>query len=134
MVFHVSFLKAYHADKDDPTRQRSQRPPSTMQTCFTEQAEDILAHCVVDSGSHHHAHQTTFYLIKCADKPKAEATWEKEIDLWQFKALIQQYYAPQAPTRALDSTDGGNCYMGSTIEPYLSNISATCKPGHNNTE
>lgn len=56
LVFHVSLLKAYHVDDYDPFRHRLHRAPLTMWTHFTEQAEDILAHRVVDGGDCNHAH------------------------------------------------------------------------------
>lgn len=52
-----------------------------MQTHFIKQAEDILVHRVINSGSRHYAHQVTFYLIKWASKPSGEAMWGKEADL-----------------------------------------------------
>ena len=42
-VFHVSLLKPYYADDEDPAQHQPHRPPPTVQAHFSDQAEDILA-------------------------------------------------------------------------------------------
>lgn len=41
-VFHVSFLKPYHADTDDPERGVSKRAPTAVVTSFDKEVECIL--------------------------------------------------------------------------------------------
>ena len=42
-VFHVSMLKPYHEDKEDPSRSESKRAPTAVVTEFDKEAECILA-------------------------------------------------------------------------------------------
>ncbi|KAI5347848.1 hypothetical protein L3X38_000735 [Prunus dulcis] len=42
-VFHVSNLKPYHADPEEPSREESQRTPSLMVTSFDREVECIMA-------------------------------------------------------------------------------------------
>lgn len=41
-VFHVSMLKPYHEDKEDPTRGRSQRAPPAVTKSFDKEVEEVL--------------------------------------------------------------------------------------------
>ncbi|RVW87516.1 hypothetical protein CK203_036263 [Vitis vinifera] len=38
-VFHVSYLKPYHEDKDDPSRGLSKRAPTTVVTSYDKESE-----------------------------------------------------------------------------------------------
>ncbi|GJU98174.1 putative nucleotidyltransferase, ribonuclease H [Tanacetum coccineum] len=42
-VFHVSFLKPYHGDKEDPERGVSKRAPTTVVTSYDREVEEILS-------------------------------------------------------------------------------------------
>ncbi|KAL6348636.1 hypothetical protein AAG906_016164 [Vitis piasezkii] len=65
LVFHVSYLKPYHEDKDDPCLRghlhRSGVPPATE------------------------------YLVKWKGLPESEASWEPANALWQFQEQIEQF-------------------------------------------
>ncbi|RVW60942.1 hypothetical protein CK203_049274 [Vitis vinifera] len=60
-VFHVSYLKPYHEDKDDPSRGRR---------CVSPTME---------------------YLVKWKGMPKNEASWEPVDALWQFQEQLSGF-------------------------------------------
>nr|GEU63908.1 hypothetical protein CTI12_AA187700 [Tanacetum cinerariifolium] len=43
LVFHVSFLKPYHGDEEDPERGVSKRAPTTVVTSYDRDVEGILS-------------------------------------------------------------------------------------------
>ena len=46
-VFHVSFLKPYHVNMEDPSRSESKRASTTIVTAFDTDIECILADLVI---------------------------------------------------------------------------------------
>lgn len=58
LVFHVSLLKKYKVDREDPKRIK-----------FT------------DGGGHHNMHKHTNFLIRWEGDPQEVATWHHEKDL-----------------------------------------------------
>ena len=46
-VFHVSYLKSYHEDTDDPSQQLSKRAPTTVVTSYDMEVEHIIADQVI---------------------------------------------------------------------------------------
>ncbi|RVW46128.1 Retrovirus-related Pol polyprotein from transposon 17.6 [Vitis vinifera] len=46
-VFHVSYLKPYHEDKDDPSRELSKRAPTAVVTSYDKEVEHIIADRVI---------------------------------------------------------------------------------------
>ncbi|XP_050137143.1 uncharacterized protein LOC126613560 [Malus sylvestris] len=87
-VFHVSNLKPYHADDEEPSRGESHRAPPLMTEAFDKEVESIEAkHVVVRPRQPKHVE----YFVKWKGLPYSEATWEKETSLWQYKDLIQTF-------------------------------------------
>lgn len=43
-IFHVSYLKPFHEDAEDPTKSETKRAPPVVQTQFEEQIKKILDH------------------------------------------------------------------------------------------
>lgn len=43
-IFHVSLMKPYHKDKDDPSRGESKREPTTITMVPEGEVVEILAH------------------------------------------------------------------------------------------
>ncbi len=89
-VFHVSFLKPYHEDKEDPSRGQSHRAPPTMVTSYDREVEEILADRLIRQRG---IPNYTEFLIKWKGLPDSEVSWEKEADLWQFTKAIKAYKA-----------------------------------------
>ena len=81
-VFHVSFLKKYVEDPNDPSRSARTRAPPTTRKQYTEAAEAILDHRTEGQSK---KNRITYYLVKWKGKSPEEATWEKDTQLWQFE-------------------------------------------------
>ncbi|RVW66450.1 hypothetical protein CK203_065194 [Vitis vinifera] len=58
-VFHASYLKPYHGDKDDPSRGLSKRAPTAVVTSYDKEG-----------------------------LPESEASWEPADALWQFQEQV----------------------------------------------
>ncbi|KAM1847839.1 hypothetical protein ACFX14_012057 [Malus domestica] len=87
-VFHVSNLKPYHADDEEPSRGESHRAPPLMTEAFDKEVENIEAkRVVVRPRQPKHVE----YFVKWKGLPYSEATWEKESSLWQYKDLIETF-------------------------------------------
>ncbi|GKD70918.1 putative nucleotidyltransferase, ribonuclease H, partial [Tanacetum coccineum] len=80
-VFHVSFLKPYHRDKEDPERGVSKRAPTAVVTSCDWEVEEILSDRTIRRRG---VLSYKEYLIKWRDLPDSEASWEVEDLLWQF--------------------------------------------------
>ncbi|KAL5840603.1 hypothetical protein ACOSQ4_013211 [Xanthoceras sorbifolium] len=72
-VFHVSHLKPYHADTEDPSRGESSRAPTAVVTSYDKEVEEILTDRVVKKRG---VPRSSEYLIKWKGLPMSEATWE----------------------------------------------------------
>ncbi|TXG60985.1 hypothetical protein EZV62_012348 [Acer yangbiense] len=71
LVFHVSFLKPYHADMENPSRGESKRAPTVIVTAFDKDVECILADWVIRRRGFPNY---TEYLVKWKDLPDSEAS------------------------------------------------------------
>ena len=60
-VFHASYLKPYHGDKDDPSRGLSKRAPTVVVTSYDKEVEHVLADRVIRRRG---VPLTTEYLVK----------------------------------------------------------------------
>ena len=49
-TFHVSFLKSYFADEDDPDRNKSKRAPPSVPIQYDAEIEKILDHRVLGTS------------------------------------------------------------------------------------
>ncbi|RVW26150.1 hypothetical protein CK203_110544 [Vitis vinifera] len=72
-VFHVSYLKPYHEDKDDPSQGFSKRAPTAVVTSYDKEVEHVLADRVIRRRG---VPPATEYLVKWNGLPKSEASWE----------------------------------------------------------
>ncbi|PKI61910.1 hypothetical protein CRG98_017636 [Punica granatum] len=95
-VFHVSMLKPFQEDKQDPSRAESSRAPIGAKAAYDQDVEQILADRVVRKRW---CKPKREYLIKWKGLPESEASWEPAEDLWQFTKQIEAFYAEDA-TRA----------------------------------
>ncbi|GJS12735.1 cytochrome P450 78A7-like protein [Tanacetum coccineum] len=88
-VFHVSFLKPYHRDEEDPERGVSKRAPTIVVTSYNREVEEILSDRTIRRRG---VPSYKEYLIKWHDLPDSEASWEAEDLLWQFTNEIKRYH------------------------------------------
>ncbi|KAL5769745.1 hypothetical protein ACOSP7_013899 [Xanthoceras sorbifolium] len=87
LVFHVSHLKPYHADTEDPSRGESSRALTAIVTSYDKEVEEILADRIVRKRG---VPRSSEYLIKWKGLPTSEATWEPKDALWQFSKQIEE--------------------------------------------
>ncbi|CAL8989190.1 unnamed protein product, partial [Prunus brigantina] len=87
-VFHVSNLKPYHADPEEPSRGESQRAPPLMVTSFDREVECIMAKREVRRKG---VPRYFEYFVKWKGLPQSEGNWEKEESLWQYKDYIEAF-------------------------------------------
>ncbi|KAF3435354.1 hypothetical protein FNV43_RR22443 [Rhamnella rubrinervis] len=60
-VFHISCLKPYHRNKEDPSRGKSKRTPMGITTTYDKEVESITAERMVREMDNHSSHE---YLVK----------------------------------------------------------------------
>ncbi|WMV14350.1 hypothetical protein MTR67_007735, partial [Solanum verrucosum] len=101
--FHVSVLKPYHEDKDDPSRNQSRRAPITITISHDREIEAIIDY----QAKQKRGQQASAMFLMKGQTP--EATWERCEDLWQFKDRIQEFL--QQCTTVVASTGGGDCHV-----------------------
>ena len=87
-VFHASYLKPYHGDKDDPSRGFSKRAPTAVLTSYDKKVEHLLADRVIRRRGVPPAKEN---LVKWKGLPESEASWELAEALWQFQEKIERF-------------------------------------------
>ena len=92
-VFHTSYLKPYHGDKDDPSRELSKRALTAVVTSYDKEVEHVLADQVIRRRG---VPPATEYLVKWKGLPESEASWEPAEALWQFQEKIERLQAEGA--------------------------------------
>ena len=92
-VFHASYLKPYHGDKDDPSLGLSKRAPTTVVTSYDKEVEHVLADRVIRRRG---VPLATEYLVKWKGLPESEASWEPVEALWQLQEKIERFRAEGA--------------------------------------
>jgi hypothetical protein len=100
-VFHVSLLKPYNPDKEDPSRNESQRQPITVKA-GKKSVECILADRVKKVSRK----QQRQYLVKWKGLGDDEISWEREADLTAFKEEIEAYWAKLPRTSTVQVGEG----------------------------
>lgn len=70
-VFHMSYLKPYHKDRENPRRGLSKRPPTTIVTSYDKEIEYVIANRVIKRQG---VPPTMKYLVKWKGLPEKEAS------------------------------------------------------------
>ena len=78
-IFHVSYLKPYHEDKNDPNWGFSKRAPTEVVTSYDKKVEHIIADQVIRRQGVPPAME---YLVKQKGLPESKASWEPVDTLW----------------------------------------------------
>jgi hypothetical protein len=100
-TFHVSYLRPFYEDHEDPKRSKLQRAPPTIHKQFDDGIVKIMDHRRLGQ---HRKNRRTKFLVKW--KKNEEVSWEKDTDLWQFEDQVQDYLT-SIPTRTSDFSSGG---------------------------
>ncbi|KAE8668323.1 cytochrome P450 78A7-like [Hibiscus syriacus] len=103
-VIHVSLLKPYHQDTEDPDRGKSHRAPVGVAISYDKEIQDIQAERVIRRPGHRPRHE---YFVLWKGQPECEGSWEHAEGLWQFKTGIDQFHARRV-TRASPERVGEN--------------------------
>ncbi|XP_040957861.1 uncharacterized protein [Gossypium hirsutum] len=72
-IFHVSMLKPFHGDQEDPNRGKSKRAPMGVKVSYDREVENIEADRVIRQKYHRPRHE---YLVQWKGLPDSEASWE----------------------------------------------------------
>ena len=104
LVFHVSNLKPYQEDKEDPGRGISTRAPTAVVTSYDKEVDYIMVDRVLRKNNFQPYKE---YLVKWKRLPESEASWEPENTLWQFQKQIEQFRAERV-TRTSAALVGEN--------------------------
>ena len=103
-TIHVSFLKPYHGDAEEPAKNEARRAPPTVMVQFDKEVDRILDKKV--TGYRKGGNMITYYLVKWKGVAESEASWEKASSLWQFEKEVKAF-EDTLPTRTLASSGGG---------------------------
>ena len=98
-VFHVSNLKPYHEDKEDPGRGISTRAPIAVVTSYDKEVDYIMPDRVLRNNNFQPYKE---YLVK----------WKPENTLWQFQKQIEQFQDEKA-------TWTSAALVGENVTPFI---------------
>ncbi|KAF3662453.1 hypothetical protein FXO37_12442 [Capsicum annuum] len=102
-AFHVSFLKRYNEDVEDPGRNKSKRAPPLISKQYKAKMVKILDYRIVGNIK---KNTKTEFLVQWEGRSEEDAVWEKAQNLWQFDKQIEDYLKTTS-TRASSSSAGG---------------------------
>ncbi|KAG6472970.1 hypothetical protein ZIOFF_070450 [Zingiber officinale] len=77
-----NFLKKFHADDMDPSRSYAKRAPPVVRKQFSDDVAEILIHRTFGMSK---KNRRIEFLVFWKGKLKSEATWERDVTLWQFE-------------------------------------------------
>ncbi|KAK1354667.1 Chromo domain-containing protein [Heracleum sosnowskyi] len=86
-TFHVSFLKPFHESLLGQ-RQQLKRAPPTIRKQFDKIVDKVLDHRTMGMSRQN---RRTDYLVKWKGESEVDATWERDVTLWQFEDQIKEY-------------------------------------------
>ena len=80
--------------------QTKQTPPLVMKQ-FDQEIEKILDHRTM---GHSRNNRQTDFLVQWKGTSEADATWERDVTLWQFETAVQAYWQTKSTRRRLQQT------------------------------
>ncbi|KAL0368286.1 UNVERIFIED_CONTAM: Transposon Tf2-12 polyprotein [Sesamum calycinum] len=93
----------------DAARRQTQRAPPVIRKEFEKTVLKILDHRTMGQSK---KNRRTDYLVHWSGESEADATWERDVTLWQFEGKLDEYWAVRdgvTPTRASGSSGGVVC-------------------------
>ena len=102
-TFHVSFLKPYVEDAE-PGRAQVKRAPPLVMTQFDRRVEKILNHKTMGPSK---KNRRIDYLVQLKGSLESEATWERDVTLWQFEGVVQDYLKAKSMWASTSAGGGG---------------------------
>ncbi|KAG8374925.1 hypothetical protein BUALT_Bualt10G0046300 [Buddleja alternifolia] len=84
-TIHVSFLKKYHEDALKETRKQVAWAPPVIRQEFDKDVQRILSHRTKGQSK---KNRRTKYLVHWKGESEEDATWERDVTLWQFEKKI----------------------------------------------
>ena len=102
-TFHLSFLKPYHEDLDAERVQTKRAPPLVMKQ-FDREIEKILDHRTM--GHNRKKNRRTDFLVQWKGVSETEASWKRDVTLWQFDKEVQAYW--QSKSMRASTSAGGS--------------------------
>ncbi|XP_012461536.1 uncharacterized protein LOC105781552 [Gossypium raimondii] len=107
LVFHVSMLKPFHGDQEDP-----KRAPMGVKVSYDRKVETIEVDRVIRRMYHRPRHE---YLVRWKGLLDSEASWEPAKALWQFQGKIDQLYEKDTMGASIEQV--GENFIGCAWEP-----------------
>ncbi|XP_044481390.1 uncharacterized protein LOC123207965 [Mangifera indica] len=103
-TFHVSFLKPYH----EGDRAQVRRAPPMVRKDIEKKLAKVLDRRTLGESK---KNRRVEYLIQWEGESDADATWERDVNLWQYEDQIKAYLETHL-TRASGSSSGGGFVTG----------------------
>ncbi|KAL0307163.1 UNVERIFIED_CONTAM: Transposon Ty3-I Gag-Pol polyprotein [Sesamum radiatum] len=92
--------------------QQTQRAPPVIRKEFEKTVLKILDHKTMGQSK---KNRRTDYLVHWSGESEVDATWERDVTLWQFEGKLDEYWAVREgvspPTRVSSSSGGGGLQM-----------------------
>ncbi|KAL1151422.1 hypothetical protein V6Z11_A09G040800 [Gossypium hirsutum] len=120
-VFHVSMLKPFHEDGEDPNRSKSELAPMGVKVAYDREVENIKVDRVVRRKYYRPRREN---LVRWKGFPDSEMSWEPAEALWYFQDKIDRYHAENATRASLDLV--GENVIGCAWEP--ASMTHLCDP------
>ena len=93
LVFHVSNLRPYHPDPEDPARNQPKRTEITESTRTKNKNPRQIEEILVDRIVTVNRKPRTEFLVKWKGRAEEETSWEKAKDLEDCEKAIEDFEA-----------------------------------------
>ena len=111
LIFHVSFLKPFYQDEMDGGRRQAKCAPPVIRKKFQNDVKALLDYRMMGQRK---KNRWTNYLIHWNGETKLDATWERDVTLWQFQDKIAEYLKnvrKQTKLTRASTSSGGVVYQ-----------------------
>lgn len=87
-TLRVSFLRKFHEDFENESRMNMKPAPSVFRFQTEKKLVKILDHRILGQSK---KNRKTNYLVQWEGEAEEDATWERNVNLWQFEDAIEKY-------------------------------------------